>query len=179
MSSFFGFQFFYAFFYRKSYRWLCGLVFLFYACVCMAATPRWSWERELALEKEQVYQAEIAVGSVQKKLEFRWTLYKNQGLVMHIRYDKFNHQEVLYTDYQRNAFRVKLGRDKAQERYTPYLIIYFKEFKNKKAHFKLYIDGISASILSESISPSTESNKAKEPDRVETQNQDSSQSTQN
>lgn len=145
----------------------------------MAATPRWVWERELALEKEQVYQAEIVVGSVQKKLEFRWTLYKNQGLVMHIRYDDFNHQEVLYTDYQRNAFKVNLGRDRLQERQAPYLVIYFKEFKNKKAHLKLYIDGVSASVLSESISSSMEVNKDKEPDGVETQKQDNPQNAQN
>ena len=64
-----------------------------------AASPLWSWEKELSLEKEQTYQALIQVGDVQKELIFRWTLYKNYGLVIHLRYDKFNHQFVLYAEY--------------------------------------------------------------------------------
>ena len=77
--------------------------------VLQASVPLWAWERELELEKEQTYQATFQVGDVQKELLFRWTLYKNYGLVLHIRYDKFNHQVVLYTDYQRNSYKILLG----------------------------------------------------------------------
>lgn len=120
------------------------------------ANPLWTWEREIELEKEQIYQADIAVGDVRKKLEFRWTLYKNHGLVMHIRYDEFNHQEVLYTDHQRNAYKIALGRGKSRDRYTPYFVLYFKDFKDKKAYFKAYIDGVSAMVLEEDFLPTHE-----------------------
>lgn len=88
--------------------------------------------------------------------------------VLHIRYDGFNHQEVLYTDYQRNAFKIALGKGEAREKYAPSLVLYFKEFKDKKAYFKLYIDG-SAMIIGESLSPSDEQIKQA---RSDTQNQE-------
>ena len=122
-----------------------------------AAAPLWLWEQELSLEKEQTYQATFAVGKVQKDLIFRWTLYKNYGLVLHIRYDKFNHQVVLYTDYQRNSYKIPLGKEvDGIHKLNPHLVMFFKEFSNEeeKAHLKLYIEGQGASVLSESISPS-------------------------
>ncbi len=100
-----------------------------------ALAPIWAWEKDLSLEKEQVYKANFSVGAVQKELEFRWTLYKNYGLILHIRYDKFNHQVLLYTDYQRNAYKISLGRGNSSQKDDPHLIMYFKEFadKDKKA----------------------------------------------
>ncbi|WP_334086902.1 hypothetical protein [Helicobacter typhlonius] len=123
--------------------------------VLQASVPLWAWERELELEKEQTYQATFQVGDVQKELLFRWTLYKNYGLVIHIRYDKFNHQVVLYTDYQRNSYKILLGNS-TEKRAAPHLVMFFKEFINKeeKAYLKLYIEGQGVSVLDERISPS-------------------------
>ena len=59
--------------------------------IVQAAQPAWVWHRELALAKEQNYRAMVSLAQVQKPLVLRWTLYKNYGLVMHIRYDSFNH----------------------------------------------------------------------------------------
>lgn len=136
-----------------------------------AASPLWSWEKELSLEKEQTYQALIQVGDVQKELIFRWTLYKNYGLVIHLRYDKFNHQFVLYADYQRNAYKISLGKDTQAHKENPHLLIYFKDFivKDEKAYFKLYIEGQGASVVNESISPSKK--KSKDEDSVTDSNE--------
>ena len=128
-------------------------------CVGYAAMPQWSWEKdELSLKKEQLYKAHIGVGEVQKDFQFRWTLYKNNGLVLHIRYDKFNHQALLYKDYQRNAFKIPLGKSNGGQKDEPQLVMYFKDFSDKKAHFKLYIEGNGAMVLDESISEDTLNN---------------------
>lgn len=135
-------------------------IFLFFtpfllSCAAYALAPIWAWEKDLSLEKEQVYKANFSVGAVQKELEFRWTLYKNYGLILHIRYDKFNHQVVLYTDYQRNSYKILLGNS-TEKRAAPHLVMFFKEFINKeeKAYLKLYIEGQGVSVLDERISPS-------------------------
>lgn len=134
--------------YPQIYRYLA----IFLLCsIALASMPLWVWEKSLELEKEQVYKADISVGNVQKILEFRWTLFKNKGLVLHIRYDKFNHQVVLYEDYQRNAYKIPLGRGNSEQKDEPHLVIYFKNFSDKKAHLKLYIEGIGASVISESV----------------------------
>ena len=153
-------------------------IFLFFtpfllSCVAYALVPIWAWEKDLSLEKEQVYKANFSVGAVQKELEFRWTLYKNYGLILHIRYDKFNHQVLLYTDYQRNAYKISLGRGNSSQKDDPHLIMYFKEFadKDKKAHLKLYIEGQGAAVLDESISPSKDKEEDEEAEEDTTQGQ--------
>lgn len=128
---------------------LCAM---FFVGQVYGAIPQWSWEKSLELKKEQVYSANFDLGNVQKKLEFRWTLFKNQGLVLHIRYDKFNHQIVLYQDYQRSAFRIPLARGDNTLKDDPQLLLYFKDFADKKAHLKLYIEGFGVSVLDENLS---------------------------
>lgn len=125
-----------------------------HAAQTQSSLPQWSWERELWLEKEQQYKASFDVRGVSKELILRWTLYKNKGLVLHIQYDKFNHQEVLYTDYQRNAFKITLGREEAAQKVEPKLLIYFKDFKDGKAFLKLYIEGNGANLLNEELGES-------------------------
>lgn len=133
-------------------KFLCLLYALFVVIQAYGAISQWSWEKSLELKKEQVYTAHFDLGNVQKKLEFRWTLFKNQGLVLHIRYDKFNHQVVLYQDYQRNAFKLPLSRGDNTLKDDPQLLLYFKDFADKKAHLKLYIEGFGASVLDENLS---------------------------
>ncbi|WP_395003595.1 hypothetical protein [uncultured Helicobacter sp.] len=124
--------------------WLVALV----VGIVQAAQPAWVWHRELTLAKEQNYRAMVSLAQVQKPLVLRWTLYKNYGLVMHIRYDSFNHQVVLYQDYQRSDFALGLGENPAQK---PRLHIFFKDFADKKALLRLYIEGEGASIGEENL----------------------------
>lgn len=113
--------------------------------------PLFSWEKELSLQKEQLYSADVNVGSVTKPFKFRWTLFKNEGLVLHISYDKFNHQVILYKDYQRNSFKIPLGLGEDDLRDVPKLLLYFKDFNDKSAYFKLYIEGLGAFIENENL----------------------------
>lgn len=131
-------------------RIFCKAFFVF-ACgvaIAFSATPQWSWQKELELQKEQNYRADILLDSVEKPFVLRWTLYKNYGLLLHIRYDKFNHQVILYKDYQRSDFTLVLGENPKR---PPILHIFFKDFADKKAHLKLYIEGVGAIVSNEEL----------------------------
>lgn len=132
------------------------IIILLFSCfiflhILYAASPHWSWDKNLSLEKEQVYKVNFLVGEVQKELAFRWTLFKNEGLVIHLNYDKFNHQIILYTDYQRNAYKIPLGVGDNSPKNKPYLLLFFKSFADKKAHINLYIEGQGVNVLDENI----------------------------
>ena len=133
---------------RQKTRYLVFLVLIFSVNVALGATPQWSWQRELELQKEQNYRASFLLDSVEKPFVMRWTLYKNYGLLLHIRYDSFNHQVILYKDYQRSDFTLPLGENPKR---PPILHIFFKDFADKKAHLKLYIEGVGASLGSEEL----------------------------
>lgn len=133
---------------RQKTRYLVFLVLIFSVSVALGATPQWSWQRELELQKEQNYRASFLLDSVEKPFVMRWTLYKNYGLLLHIRYDSFNHQVILYKDYQRSDFTLPLGENPKR---PPILHIFFKDFADKKAHLKLYIEGVGASLGSEEL----------------------------
>lgn len=133
---------------RQKTRYLVFLVLIFSVSVALGATPQWSWQRELELQKEQNYRASFLLDSVEKPFVMRWTLYKNYGLLLHIRYDSFNHQVILYKDYQRSDFTLPLGENPKR---PPILHIFFKDFVDKKAHLKLYIEGMGASLGSEDL----------------------------
>ncbi len=133
---------------RQKTRYLVFLMLIFSVSVALGATPQWSWQRELELQKEQNYRASFLLDSVEKPFVMRWTLYKNYGLLLHIRYDSFNHQVILYKDYQRSDFTLPLGENPKR---PPILHIFFKDFADKKAHLKLYIEGVGASLGSEEL----------------------------
>lgn len=133
---------------RQKMRYLVFLVCVASVSVMLGATPQWSWQRELELQKEQNYRASFLLDSVEKPFVMRWTLYKNYGLLLHIRYDSFNHQVILYKDYQRSDFTLPLGENPKR---PPILHIFFKDFADKKAHLKLYIEGVGASLGSEEL----------------------------
>lgn len=126
-------------------RWLLVALVMTFA---QATQPAWVWQRDLTLAKDQNYRAKVFLAQSQKPLIMRWTLYKNHGLVMHIRYDRFNHQVVLYRDYQRSDFALGLGENPQQK---PTLHIFFKDFADKKALLRLYIEGEGASISEENL----------------------------
>ena len=126
-------------------RWLLVALVM---SVAQAVQPAWVWQRDLTLAKEQNYRAKVFLAQTQKPLVMRWTLYKNYGLVMHIRYDLFNHQTILYQDYQRSDFVLALGDNPEQK---PKLHIFFKDFADKKALLRLYIEGEGASIGEENL----------------------------
>ncbi len=105
----------------------------------------WDHYAAFSLEKDQLQKIEIREGERIHNLSFRWTLYKNGGLVMHVNYDKRSYQPLLYAKYRLDSYRIELfpkADDASMERMqTPYALIVFKAFdgKRKRAAFDLMI----------------------------------------
>lgn len=113
----------------------CGFSNLF-------APPEWKIERFVELNKDEFYVLTFQANNTQKTLFFRWTLLKNEGLVMHLNYDSFPHQFILYQDYQRACYEIPLW--KADQRYytrEPVFMLCFKDYHRAKkiATLKFYI----------------------------------------
>lgn len=102
----------------------------------LAGFPSGYWKQNgtLELEKDQTFRFAVSSETMQKDLSFRWTLYKNRGLVLHLKYDGFVHQFILYTDYQRSSFKlpIKAEPEKKPEE-APYFMLVFKDFNRKSA----------------------------------------------
>ncbi len=89
----------------------------------------WQAKKELQLLKDQNYRSQVTLNGQIKFIDFRWTLYKNEGLVCHLRYDGEVNQFILYRDYRRDRFHLNLA---AQARLRlekePFIEIVFKDF---------------------------------------------------
>lgn len=113
----------------------CGISLLF-------APIEWKAQNTIELKKDEFYAITMQANEVQKTLYFRWTLLKNDGLVVHLNYDSFPHQFVLYADYQRNCFQIPLWKPvEGYYREEPYFLLCFKDYKRvaKIATLRYYI----------------------------------------
>lgn len=116
-----------------------GLFWLFLAIFSFAA--EWKYQGELELAKDEVYKISLKQKEQFKDLFFRWTLFKNEGLVVHLKYDGFVHQFVLYRDYQRSGFKIPLFSPESKAMGEPYFWLVFKDYRRdvKRARLKFYI----------------------------------------
>lgn len=129
------------------------IFFLLFCCISWLFAPiQWKANRTIELKKDEFYVIKLQANQAQKTLYFRWTLLKNEGLVVHLNYDSFPHQFVLYEDYQRNCYQINLW--KAQERYysqEPYFLLCFKDYKRvdkiATLNFYLYEGGRDFNII--------------------------------
>ena len=121
-------------------QWSFKAIFVWLICVNLLfaiSEGFFAKDEELSLAKD-----EFALYEVEgKSLYFRWTLYINKGLVMHYAYDGFPYQNVLYTDYKRNGFKIKLKQSVDDHMEPPYFMVIFKEMnlEAKKADFSVHL----------------------------------------
>lgn len=104
------------------------------------------YEKEISLKKDQEFRLSIETFNISKNLIFKWTLFKNDGIVILLKYDHFPYQFILYKNYNLNAFKLNLdglqGSNSSNE-----LKIYFKDItepyidSKALASFKFYING--------------------------------------
>ncbi|WP_104689475.1 hypothetical protein [Helicobacter felis] len=94
-----------------------------------------SLDKILELKKDQVYKGELQLGKFKKPLSLRWTLFKDSGLVVHLKCNHFPYQFILYPDFQRDTFRLDLFKEVAQSHTSegadpnpPYFALTFKKF---------------------------------------------------
>lgn len=95
----------------------------------------------VSLKKDVQKKILVKYGSVEKIFKFRWTLYKNGGLVVLRSYDKIVAQNILYKRYKNQSFRLNLRPRGIDLGNVPYLFVKFKEFnyETREAKFELFL----------------------------------------
>lgn len=97
--------------------------------------------KSFTLKKDEVAKVMIKSEGQERLLTFRWTLYRDQQLVVHESFDRFVGQHVLNTGYTNQSFRKTLLPSKKTVRDIPYALVMFKKFDeaSKSAQLDLFI----------------------------------------
>jgi len=106
---------------------------------------------KISLYKDEQTKILVKYDLKQKIFKFRWTLYKNGGLVIHRSYDRVVGQNVLYLKHKQQSFRVELKPRGADHYNVPYLLVKFKDFdyEKNKANFEIYLSDERGQLLIE------------------------------
>jgi len=96
---------------------------------------------EISLKKDEQKKILVKYNNKKKLFKFRWTLYKNGGLVIFRSYDEIVAQNILYLRHQNQSFRVELKPRGSDFYNVPYLLVKFKKFNEKtgQAEFVLFL----------------------------------------
>ena len=105
--------------------------------------------KEIKLKKDQEQKIIVKYDGRKKVLTFRWTLYKNNGLVLFRSYDKIVAQNILYLRKTSRSFRLEL-KPSGQNFYDkPYVLVMFKDFdpETREAKFELFLSDDTKKIV--------------------------------
>ena len=97
--------------------------------------------KKISLKKDEQKKILVKYDSYERLFKFRWTLYKNGGLVIFRSYDRKVAQNILYLNGKNQSFRVELKARGADFYQVPYILVKFKEFDYEKneAKFELFL----------------------------------------
>ena len=106
---------------------------------------------KISLKKDEQTKIFVKYDSKEKVFAFRWTLYKNGGLVIHRSYDKTVAQNILYLRHTNQSFRLELKPRGADYYNVPYFLVKFKDFNYEKneANFELYLSDEKGQVMIE------------------------------
>jgi len=95
--------------------------------------------KEISLQKDEQKKILVKYEGREKLFKFRWTLYINDGLVIHRSYGKIVGQNILYAHSKNQSFKQELVTRGAVYYDVPYMLVKFKEFDAKKNEAKFQI----------------------------------------
>jgi len=103
---------------------------------------------QIVLKKDELKKILVKYDGKEKLLKFRWTLFKNGGLVVFKSYDRIVSQNNLYMRYKNQSIRQELKTRGADFYNVPYILIRFKDFKydTNEAVFELLLSDASMSV---------------------------------
>jgi len=117
-------------------------VFLLLAVLFSATFAKdFKYIKKITLKKDEQKKILVKYDTYKKLFKFRWTLYKNSGLIIHRNYDSIVAQNILYLRHQNQSFRLELKPRGADAYNVPYILVKFKKFDFKKheALFELFL----------------------------------------
>lgn len=113
------------------------IILLLWGSFLYAMTPTYWWYHDIIyLKKDYFATYKMKYQGVEHKLKFRFTLYKNQGIVMLYNYDKFPYQNILYKGEQ-DSFKHNIVDFYSP--INPYFLVVFKNYSKKIAKFEFLI----------------------------------------
>lgn len=117
-------------------RMLCMALLL-----TVAAHAAFRHSKEIRLKKDEIRKIMVQRVGASHLLTFRWTLYKNGGLVVHRSYDGFNAQNVLKLNHKNQSFRIEIDMRGSDPRTFTYILVKFKafNFESDEAVFDLLL----------------------------------------
>ncbi|WP_163534035.1 hypothetical protein [Helicobacter suis] len=101
-----------------------------------------SLDQRITLKKDQTFSGTLQLQNFKKPLSVRWTLYKDKGLVVHLHFNQFPYQFILYKDFQRNSFRKEIfkeGQLHSTDKTPLFFLITFKNFDSKEESATLHV----------------------------------------
>ncbi|MGE4419017.1 MAG: hypothetical protein AB7D38_04185 [Sulfurimonas sp.] len=109
--------------------------------------------REISLKKDEQKKILVKYDNKDKLFTFRWTLYKNGGLVVFRSYDRIVAQNVLYLRHKNQSFRFELKSRGTDFYKVPYMLVKFKEFdqKSQEAKFEIFLSDDKGQIVLEDL----------------------------
>jgi len=101
----------------------------------------WKAQEHLSLKKDQQERLLLKSQASQRLLEFRWTLYANENLVVLRNFDDCVTQHMLKLNHTNQSFRIELLPHTAYKVKVPYLLIKFTgfDFQKEEAQFDLLL----------------------------------------
>jgi len=122
--------------------WLFLLIFF---SLATAKLIDWDYTHSFNLKKDEIAKIQITKKDYTSQpkpdgeLEFRWTLYHNDLLILLVKYEGFSTQYTLKKKYKRDAVRIYLLGDYDNIADRVYLILRFSEFKKETATIEAMI----------------------------------------
>ncbi len=118
----------------KSFAILCLLLHVSFA-------QEWKTIKSVSLKKDNLERLLVKSEGNQRLLEFRWTLYANDNLIVLRNFDDIVTQHVLKLNHTNQSFRIKLLSSTAYKIKVPYILIKFTDFdyKKKESQFDIFL----------------------------------------
>ena len=94
---------------------------------------------DFSLKKDETAKMQIYYDGKKYDLSLRWTLYKNEVLIVLYKYDEFPYQITLFNTYPIDTFRVKIAD---YPDFKPYLYVKVTQFSDKITSFRIFLDKV-------------------------------------
>ncbi|MCW8954387.1 MAG: hypothetical protein OQK48_05525 [Sulfurimonas sp.] len=109
--------------------------------------------KKISLKKDEQKKILVKYNDKERLFKFRWTLYKNGGLVVLRSYDTIVAQNILYLRHKNQSFRFDLKTKGTDFYNVPYLLVKFKEFdsNSNEAKFELMLSDKKMQITLEDL----------------------------
>jgi len=113
-------------------------IFLFFPFLLFAIPFDYWWiDDNIYLKKDYLVTYNIEYNNKTYNFKFRWTLYKNDGIVVIYNYQGHRYQNILYKNIQLNGFKKFIEFGDTPN--SPYFIVYFRDFKDNIAKFEFLV----------------------------------------